>query len=88
MLQFSKIKTVKCPVFRSTHFKEFVVNFDDTGKTVAEVNKALLRHKIFGGRDLTKEFPELGNSALYCVTEIHTKDEIERLVDALKEAVK
>jgi len=87
MLQISKIKGVKCPVFRSTHFKEFVVNFDDTGKTVAEINKALLRRKIFGGKDLTKEFPELGNSALYCVTEIHTKNDIDRLANALKEAV-
>ena len=87
MLQLSGIKGVKCPVFRSAHFKEFVVNFDDAGKTVAEINKALLRRKIFGGKDLTKEFPELGNSALYCVTEVHTKDDIVRLADALKEVV-
>jgi len=65
-----------------------VVNFDGTGKTVAEINKALLKHKIFGGKDLTKEFPELGNSALYCVTEVHTKDDVDRLANALKEAVK
>jgi glycine dehydrogenase subunit 1 len=87
MSHISKIKGVKCPVFQSTHFKEFVVNFDDTGKTVAEINKALLKHKIFGGKDLTKEFLELGSSALYCVTEVHTKDDIDRLVNALKEAV-
>ena len=87
MLQLSGIKGVKCPVFRSAHFKEFVVNFDDTGKTVAEINTALLRRKIFGGKDLTKEFPELGNSALYCVTEVHSKDDIVRLADALKEVV-
>jgi len=87
MLQMSKIKGVKSPVFQSTHFKEFVVNFDGTGKTVVEINKALLRHKIFGGKDLTKEFPELGNSALYCVTEVHTKNDIDRLVNALKEVV-
>jgi len=87
MLQMSKIKGVKCPIFQSTHFKEFVVNFDGTGKTVAQVNKALLTRKIFGGKDLTEEFPELGNSALYCVTEVHTKDDIDRLADALKEEV-
>jgi glycine dehydrogenase subunit 1 len=87
MLQISKIRGVKCPVFQSTHFKEFVVNFDDIGKTVEEINKALLRRKIFGGKDLTKEFPELGNSALCCVTEVHTKDDIDRLINALKEVV-
>jgi len=88
ILQISKIDGVKCPVFQSIHFKEFVVNFDGAGKTVAEINKALLRrHKIFGGKDLTKEFPELGNSALYCVTEVHAKDDIDRLANAMKEAV-
>jgi len=87
MLQLSRITGVKCPVFRSTHFKEFVVNFAGTSKTVAEINRVLLKHKIFGGKDLTKEFPELGNSALYCVTEVHTKDEIDRLADAVKEVV-
>ena len=87
MLQISEIKGVRCPVFKSTHFKEFVVNFNGTGKTVAEINKALLKRKIFGGKDLTKEFSELGNSALYCVTEVHTKDDIDTLVNALKEVV-
>jgi glycine dehydrogenase subunit 1 len=87
MLQLSTIKGVKCPVFKSAHFKEFVVNFDDTGRTVGEINKDLLRHKIFGGKDLTKEFPELKNSALYCITEVHTKGDIDKLVDALRKVV-
>jgi len=88
MLEIDKIEGVKAPVFQSPHFKEFVVNFDDTGKTVAEINKALLAQGIFGGKDLTEEFPELGNSALYCMTEVHTKDDIDRLVNTLKEVVK
>ena len=33
---------------------------------------ALREHGIFGGKDLSAEFPELGQIALYCVTEIHT----------------
>ncbi|MBO3803020.1 MAG: aminomethyl-transferring glycine dehydrogenase subunit GcvPA [Candidatus Brockarchaeota archaeon] len=87
MKEVSKIKGVRCPAFKSPHFKEFVVNFDGTGKAVREINKALLSHKIFGGKDLTKEFPELGNSALYCVTEVHTKADIDKLTEALKEVV-
>jgi len=87
MLQLSKIRGVKCPAFNAAHFKEFVVNFDATGKTVAEINRALLKCEIFGGKDLTKEFPELGNSALYCITEVHTKDDIDRLADALRKVV-
>jgi glycine dehydrogenase subunit 1 len=67
-------------------FKEFVVNFDDTGKTVAQINTALLQRGIFGGLDLSTSFPDLGQSALYCVTEIHTLDDLQRLASAIKEA--
>jgi glycine dehydrogenase subunit 1 len=88
MMQTAKVKGVKAPAFQSSHFKEFVVNFDGTGKTVAQINKALLARGIFGGKDLTQEFPELGHSALYCVTEVHTQYDIDRLMSALKEVVK
>ena len=87
MLKMDGIEGVQAPVFESAHFKEFVVRFDGGGMTVADINKALLARDIFGGKDLTAEFPELGNSALYCVTEVHTKDDIDRLVHALKEVV-
>jgi glycine dehydrogenase subunit 1 len=87
MLKMDELAGVEAPVFRLPHFKEFVVNFDGAGKTVAEINQALLAREIFGGKDLTREFPELGHSALYCVTEVHTQDDIDRLVGALKEVM-
>jgi glycine dehydrogenase subunit 1 len=68
-------------------FKEFVVSFDGAGKTVAEVNERLLGHAIFGGKDLSAEFPELGQSALYCVTEYHSEANIVELAIALKEVL-
>jgi glycine dehydrogenase subunit 1 len=88
MLAMDRIAGVTAPAFQTPHFKEFVVNFDGTGKTVAEINQALLETGIFGGKDLTDEFPELGNSALYCVTEVHTVDDIDALVSGLKEVVR
>ena len=69
-------------------FREFVVNFDDSGRTVAAVDEALRARGIFGGKDLSRELPELGQSALYCVTEIHSAGDIDRLADAVKEAVR
>jgi glycine dehydrogenase subunit 1 len=87
MMELDKIHGVRAPFFQAPHFKEFVVNFDGTGKTVAMVNEALLARGIYGGRDLSREFPELGHSALYCITEVHTKDDIDRLAGALKEVV-
>jgi glycine dehydrogenase subunit 1 len=84
--RLSKLKGAKLR-FRSPFFKEFVVNFDSSGKTVAKINKELLKHKIIGGKDLSKELPELGQSALFCVTETKTGEDIERLVGALKEVI-
>jgi glycine dehydrogenase subunit 1 len=78
---------VKAPFLDSPFFKEFVVSFEETGRTVAEIHRRLLGKGIFGGKDLSREFPELGQSALYCVTEVHTQLDIDRLVEALKEAI-
>jgi glycine dehydrogenase subunit 1 len=81
--ELSKISGIK--VYDGYNFKEFAVNFDGTGKTVAEINKALLKKNIFGGIDISKDFPELGNSAVYAITEMLTKEDIDELVTALKE---
>ena len=87
MQLLSKIEGVKTPVFKSSHFKEFTVNFDKTGLTAEEISQKLLRHQVHGGKDISKEFPELGQTALYCVTETHSKQEIERLKDTLEEVL-
>lgn len=87
MKTLSEIKGVKAPFFASPHFKEFVVDFRKTGKTVEEINKCLLERNIFGGFDLSSEFSELDNCALFCVTEIHARDDIDSLVHALKECL-
>lgn len=83
----AQIKGVKVPVIQSPGFKEFIVNFDATGKKVSEINKALLDYQIFGGKDISEEFPEYGQSALYSVTEIHTKEDIQKLASALEQVI-
>jgi glycine dehydrogenase subunit 1 len=85
--RLNKIKGVKV-LWKDGFFKEFVVNFDKTGKSIKKINKRLLKHEIFGGKDLSEEFPQLGESALFCVTEVHSLDDIDALVDALKEVTK
>ena len=87
MKRISEIRGTKVPCFESAHFEEFTVNFA-SGMTVRDVNRALLKHRIQGGQDISGEFPELGRTALYCVTEVHTKEDIDRLVDALQEVLK
>jgi glycine dehydrogenase subunit 1 len=63
-------------------FKEFPLTL--TGKKVKDVNKALLKRGIFGGKDVSREFPELGQSALTCVTEVHSKADIDRFAAELE----
>lgn len=87
MKTLSEIKGVQAPFFASPHFKEFVVDFRRTGKTVEEINECLRERDIFGGVDLSPEFPELENCALFCVTEIHAREDIGNLVHALKECL-
>lgn len=85
--ELSKIKGVKGSKFNSMGFKEFVVDFNDTGKTVKEINEKLLAKGVFGGKDLSADFPELGQSALYCVTEVHLKEDIDTLVNSIREII-
>lgn len=85
MGKLNELRGIKAPRFSSAHFKEFVVDFNDTGKTVAEINEILHSKDIFGGRDLSKEFRELGQYALYCLTEVHTKEDIDKLEATLRE---
>jgi glycine dehydrogenase subunit 1 len=83
--KLSRIKGLTTPIFSACHFKEFAVNFDHADMSVKEINKKLLKHVIQGGKDLSKEFPELGQTALYCTTETHSKNDIDSLANALEE---
>jgi glycine dehydrogenase subunit 1 len=69
-------------------FNEFVVSFESTGKSVSQINQALLERHIFGGLDLTDDFPDLGESALYCVSELHTAADLRRLAESLHEVTR
>ncbi len=87
MQLLAQIEGVRVPLFKVPHFKEFTVNFGSTEMTMREIHGNLLKHGINGGRDLAKEFPELGKTALYCATETHSREEIDRLAQALKEVL-
>jgi glycine dehydrogenase subunit 1 len=66
-------------------FKEFPVSFDGTGKSVEQINEGLRARGIFGGKDISNEKLGLGQTALYCVTEVHSAADIRRLAEAVKE---
>ena len=70
--------------FSGPVFNEFVLEFD---RPWQEVESRLREDKILGGLELTPDYPELSSCALVCVTEAHTRDDIDRLASALKEAL-
>jgi glycine dehydrogenase subunit 1 len=85
--QISRIPGVSLRFENGTFFKEFVVDFNDTGLTVDEINQRLMETGIFGGKDLSSSYPAWGQCALYCVTETHTQADLDQLVDALRSIV-
>ena len=71
---------VKFPCF----FTEFPLCIDFTSKKVNQVNRILLTKSILGGKDISREFPELGQSTLTCVTEVHSKGDIDKFAEELE----
>lgn len=72
---------------RDRIFKEFVVDFSGTGRSVSEINDGLLERGILGGHDLTGSHPGMDGRALYCVTELTTEADVRHLLAALEEVV-
>ncbi len=85
--RMADIDGIRAPVFDASYFKEFVVDFNETGLTVGQINERLRDEGIFGGRDLSGDFPDLGQCALYSVTEIHTREDLDRLAKAVQTCV-
>lgn len=74
MKKINKIKGFDSPVYDSVHFKEFTVHHAEYKK----VNNHLLKNNIQGGLMVNN------TTSLYCVTEMHTRSDVEKLVDALE----
>ncbi len=68
--------------FPEPFFHEFVLCCP---KPASEVNQYLLDNGILGGYDLGNDYPSLANHLLVAVTEMNSKDEIDTLVEVLKE---
>ncbi|TAM64242.1 MAG: hypothetical protein EPN50_05965 [Chloroflexota bacterium] len=87
MARLGELPGVRLPFGEGHHVDEFVVDFNATGRSVAAINRDLLARGIFGGKDLSGEYPTLGQSALYAVTEVRTQQDLDRLADALAEVL-
>lgn len=79
--RIAKIKGFVAPAFEAPHFNEFVVRSDVPSD---RIHKELLARDIQGGFVLDRHFPELKNSSLYATTEMHSRQDFERLISALE----
>jgi len=68
--------------FTGPFFKEFAVRVP---RPPAVLNRFLFERKIIGGYDLSRAYPELASTMLFCVTEMNSKSEIDGLVAVLAE---
>ncbi|GAB7386788.1 aminomethyl-transferring glycine dehydrogenase subunit 1 [Bacillaceae bacterium] len=66
--------------FDQPFFNEFVVKVPGS---VHELNRRLLERGIIGGYDLGRDYPELAGCMLIAVTDVRTKQEIDRFVSEL-----
>src|SRR5438105_860894 len=64
-------------------FHEFVVQ---TSEDPYAINSRLLGHKIVGGLPLKKFYPEFGNAALWCCTEMTTRTAIDTAAGLVAES--
>jgi len=64
-------------------FNEFIVQTNEDPYTI---NNRILGHKIVGGLPLKKFYPELGNAALWCCTEMTTRSSIDTVVGVVAES--
>ncbi|MEV6103886.1 aminomethyl-transferring glycine dehydrogenase subunit GcvPA [Streptomyces sp. NPDC051940] len=76
--RLADVPGVEIPQADAVHFADFPVRF--TNRTAARVADGLLRHGILGATPLADP-----HEALFCVTEVHTRADIDRLADTLKE---
>jgi glycine dehydrogenase subunit 1 len=80
--RLSRIRGVRSPHFSGAFFKEFVVSYREAKS--AAVFRRLSRKGVLAGSPVSGLGAEAG---LYCVTEVHTRDDIDRLAEALGEVV-
>lgn len=82
--KLTQVKGIKRK-FKGHSFNEFVLEFS---KQWDEISECLREKGIIGGLSLENDYPELQNCVLFCVTEMHKREDIDRLITSLKEALK
>ena len=66
--------------FPGPHFNEFVIRCDEA---VSSLKKRLEQENVLVGISLGRDYPELEDGLLVCVTEQNSKEQIDRMIEIL-----
>lgn len=69
--------------FSGPFYDEFVI---ESPARIGKLQQKFEQAGIIGGYPLAQEYPDMPNAMLFCVTETRTKEDIDSLVEVLKEA--
>ncbi|MEM4280762.1 MAG: aminomethyl-transferring glycine dehydrogenase subunit GcvPA [Candidatus Caldarchaeum sp.] len=83
--RLSTVKNVKTPLLDSPHYMEFSYSVSNIDHGL--ILEKLLEKNIVGGLRFFDRFPSIGDGILTCVTEIHSKKDIDEYVSCVREAV-
>ncbi len=83
--RISKIKNIQIPFSKAVHFKEFTYRVED--KKAEYILAELHKKKILAGINIGRFYNDLPETILACVTEIHSRSDLDVYVESLKEVV-
>jgi glycine dehydrogenase subunit 1 len=83
--KIGELHGVKAPLFSGPFFGEFTVGYER--RKAAWIFSELAKRGVMGGYPLAEHFNQIGEAGSFCVTEVHSSEDIGRLVDALGEVV-
>ncbi len=83
--KLSGIKGVTSPHFAGSFFKEFVVTYEKA--KASAVFRRMAKAKVLAGYPVERGLGLRAEAGVFCVTEVHTHDDIGRLATALEGAL-
>lgn len=83
--RLSKIDNVKAPLFKAIHFKEFTYRVEN--ERAENVLTELYKKQVVAGIDVGRFYNDLPEAILTCVTEIHSREDLDMYVEFLREVV-
>jgi glycine dehydrogenase subunit 1 len=83
--RIERLNGVKAPLFTGPFFGEFTVGYER--RKAPWIFSELAKRGVMGGYPLTEHLSKIGEAGSFCVTEVHSSEDIQRLVDALGEVI-